>query len=144
MIIHYMGDVNIEHGGYFYSVAELDRNGYADAMRVTPCSDADGPDNVYWLEVLTVNPRDDMRLAYDCIGIEADYIKTLTPFQRKCLIVDACISYGWYDVADVRTVQVGAKMAEHSGRFDPVTPSHVIRANASLFNYAKRYARESF
>jgi hypothetical protein len=49
----YSGDLNIEHGGFFYTLDNFDR-GYVDAVRVTPCSDAGGPDNVFWIECLSV------------------------------------------------------------------------------------------
>ena len=51
--MNYFGDVNIEHGGVFYTLKGY-RDGYVSAVRVTACSDAGGPDNCFWMEHLTL------------------------------------------------------------------------------------------
>lgn len=50
---HYLGDINIEHGGMFYNLATFE-DGHVECWRLQPCSDAGGPDNVYWIEKLSV------------------------------------------------------------------------------------------
>lgn len=70
----YCGDVNIEYGGYFYSAAEW-RRGYADVVRVTPCSDAGAQNNCYWIDELTViipDTPDKLRQTLRCIGMDLD------------------------------------------------------------------------
>lgn len=51
---HYSGDVDIAHGGMFYNMDDIE-NGYADAVRVTAVSDAGGPDNMWWVERISIN-----------------------------------------------------------------------------------------
>jgi hypothetical protein len=51
---HYSGDVDIAYGGMFYSMDDI-AQGYANAVRVTPCADAGGPDNMWWVERITIN-----------------------------------------------------------------------------------------
>src|ERR1700685_3511801 len=45
---HYMGDINLEYGGYFWR--EDGADDYVLCVRVTPCSDAGGPNNLFWIE----------------------------------------------------------------------------------------------
>ena len=52
----YSGDSDPANGGVFYSVNSDDyRNGYIDAIRLQPCSDAGAQDNAFWLEYLTLS-----------------------------------------------------------------------------------------
>ena len=44
----YMGDVNIECGGYYWR--DVGEDDYVEAVQVTPCSDAGGPDNLFYVE----------------------------------------------------------------------------------------------
>jgi hypothetical protein len=50
---YYSGDVNIEHGGMFMQLHEW-ANGFVNVVRVQPCSDAGGPDNMWWVESLSI------------------------------------------------------------------------------------------
>jgi hypothetical protein len=134
---HYSGDVNIEHGGMFYSLANFEF-GYVDAVRVTPCSDAGGPDNVFWVEQLTINVGDAMpfqgvgcsvaerrahRVLHDQETKELDRIERameccgwderlhewlkMSEVQRKHAVVQACADYGYTETDSQETVQVG-------------------------------------
>lgn len=67
---HYQGDVNIEHGGMYYCLDGFDQ-GYAECVRVTPCSNAGGPDNTFWIEQLTVDIGDHALLAFSGVGPDA-------------------------------------------------------------------------
>jgi hypothetical protein len=166
----YSGDLNIEHGGFFYTLDNFDR-GYVDAVRVTPCSDAGGPDNVFWIECLSVlipeqtppkplpgltqeqtdahhelhGTKPEMgKFEYAMAGIGYDsedmwdQWRKFTAAQRRHILVYACESYGLYDLHESETVQVGAVQDEpqnlDGARY---TPDKVLRANASLYNYAR-------
>lgn len=59
----YSGDISIEHGGVFYNLGPFE-DGYVDAVRLQPCSDAGGPDNVFWIEHLTVIIHDGWKHAF--------------------------------------------------------------------------------
>lgn len=140
---YYVGDVNIEHGGYFVHQSDDGRrHGYADVVRVTPCSDAGGPNNCFWVETLTVNIRDrrsdDYRRALDCIGCDLSELPTRA--ARRRAVIDAHIAYGFYDITQSECVQIGRVQDEC--REDSVTPDTVLRGNASLERYARRICSE--
>jgi hypothetical protein len=130
--IFYMGDRNIENGGYFYTLENM-KWGYADVVRVTPCSDAGAADNCYWVESLTVNIREkpeELKRVLDTCGI-TELPKTAA---RKHMLIDAHIAYGAYDTNKSEVVQVGAKQSEFG---EPIHANKVIRGNASLYRYAR-------
>ena len=145
MRIFYSGDVSIEHGGFFYDLSSWDC-GYVSATRVTPCSDAGGPDNQFWVENLTVNLREGAALddVLQCCGMTRETLPKGA--ARRHAIVECHIAYGAYDVEQNEVVQVGAKPDPISaGRpgFDPVRVNVVLRANASLRKYVRRVHIES-
>jgi hypothetical protein len=138
---HYWGDVNPEYGGYFYDSTNFCW-GYSMVVRITPCSDAGGPDNCWWIDVLTVNFPDDDSERYailDACGIE---LRQLTPFQRNCAMVDACLSYGKYDQDSSTMVRIGAPDPFYSGREGPFNPDKILRGNASIRAYAHKLFHE--
>lgn len=134
----YFGDVSIEYGGYFYCLDSW-QYGYVDALRVTPVSDAGGPDNVFWIEGLTVNiPKGDrLRGALDCVGIES--LASLPRATRRHAIVHACIGYGLYDADALATVQVGPDDPFYGGR-ERFEVTHYLRASVNLRKLARRMA----
>jgi len=142
---HYHGDVSIEHGGMFYNLDNA-RYDYAEAWRVTPCSDAGGPDNQFWIEHLTVLIDEDRRAqALACIGVTEDYYRSLTRAMRMHLRVGAAVSCGHYDRVEsptssgCRTVQVGPADPFFGRRagWDPIVCEVRLRGNASLRRYVR-------
>ncbi len=144
---HYSGDVSLRHGGYFYTAGPEERRyGYSSIVRITPCSDAGGPSNQFWVETLTVNMPDDKRLAMalNFCGYSEDWMKGLTEFQRFCRIVDACVAAGHYDPDDLfsmvlpqsQIVQIGHD--EISLGSDTFNADTKLRANTSLRRWIKR------
>lgn len=138
----YQGDVNLEQGGVFFRIEpkEFDNHHYCDAVRVTPCSDAGGPDNVWWVEALTiVIPDDQKRLAgiLDTCGYTLDGLKEMKPSARRQMIADACIVYGSYDSTDTETVQIGP---DEESR-ETMEPTDKLRSNASLDRYVRKFLR---
>ena len=135
--IQYAGDVSIHHGGYFYDF-EGWQNGYVSVTRVQPCSDAGGPDNLFWLESLTVNIRKGVELdsVLSCCGLTRDTLPTGA--ARRHALIDCHVAYGAYDKNQSEVVQVGAKLDACGHGFDPIQPDTVLRGNASLRRYARR------
>lgn len=138
----YSGDVNIEHGGYFYSLKDW-RNGFISVVLVTPCSEASGPDNCFWVQRLTVNLDPERRQsALDCIGVNAEEFGKMARAQRRHVWIDASIAYGHYDQDHSEIIRIGKPDPFYNGREDGFSPSVVLRAGSSLYNYAKRQFRE--
>lgn len=141
---HYSGDINAVHGGYFYNLSEW-HNGYADAVRITPASDAGGPDNVFWVETLTVNIErsdDDIERALQCIGQTLADLKAVSPATRKHILIDAHIAYGHFDICETETVQVGPK-DEFAGRAaDEYRITVNLRAGSDIGRYARKLCSE--
>lgn len=135
----YQGDVDCQQGGFWYRLDNM-QYGYADCVRITPCADAGGPDNQFWIESLTVNIPDDkakLNQALSCCGAIDEY-ETASEKQRQHIAVSCCVAYGFYDQEPSHTVQIGRK-ADHCGAgFDPITPETVLRAGSSLRNYVRR------
>jgi hypothetical protein len=147
----YCGDINLDHGGYYFRAPEW-KYGYADVVRVTPCSDAGGQQNAWWIERLTVNAPDnddDLRQVLAVIGMTLDpkgrIIEEGRPHDAVArnstvyvsCIVDACIAYGRYDIDSSTTVQIG-KIADWDGAREPVEPDVTLRAGTSLERYVRR------
>jgi hypothetical protein len=111
----YSGDMSIENGGYFYNLDNWPN--YVDAWRVTPCSDAGGPDNLFWIEELTVNVDEKLgdtrvRNAFAACGWQDE------KFSRRELrhrIVHAFVAYGYYDQTPSKALMVGTKPDEFWG-----------------------------
>ena len=133
----YSGDVNIENGGYFYSLEGV-KWGYVNAVRVVPCSDAGGPDNCYWIDEMTVNLRkgDKLSAVLQCCGLTEESLPTGA--ARMHAIIDCHVMHGEYDVRQSRAIKIGPD--------DPFFSDHKrkewrnferVRANSSLRRIAR-------
>ena len=137
---HYCGDVNLENGGYFWR--EPDDTGkadYVEAVEVTPCSDAGGPSNLFWITAGSIPLiADREKAALDCCGW-ADRMPQATRAQRRFMQVDAhkCYSGVEADAYGNRVVQLGARR-EPARDCELVDPDTILRANASLKNYVRK------
>lgn len=140
--IFYSGDVNIEHGGYFYDFTGW-QWGYVDVTRVQPCSDAGGPDNQFWVESLTVNVRKGAALeeVLSCCGLTIDTLPKGA--ARRHALVDCHLAYVTYDQEWSEAVQVGAVAEPCGSGFDPVRIDKKLRGNASLYNCARNIHKEA-
>jgi len=135
----YSGDVSIEHGGYFYCLDSW-QWGYVDALRVTPCSDAGGPDNCFWLEEITINIRDSGPELNSVLSVCGLTLETLpTGAARGHALVDCHLSHGTYDMHASTMVQIGPNDPFYSGR-DRFTPDYRLRASVSLTRLARKMA----
>ncbi len=143
---HYTGDKSIEHGGTFYNLDNW-RWGYVVAWRVTPCTDAGGPDNLFWIEELTVNidtKGQKLEAALKCCGwlddLQSEEYKKMTPDRRRHVIFEAFLSYGAYDIESTETVQIGKRSPffnYESRGFDMPKDIKQLRGNTSLRNYVR-------
>ena len=136
---HYQGDVNPENGGFWY---RLDNWGfdYADYVRITPCNDAGGPDNQFWIETGSIHSMDKperVAQALAACGFPDQY-ETATKIQKRHMLACALLEYGFADVDACETVQIG-KQAEHCGAgFDPISPDTVLRGGSDITRYVRR------
>ena len=95
---HYMGDVNLEYGGYFYDPSDL-QYGYANALRITDLDNAAGVNNVVMIERVSIcmmNGRQ-VKSALNCC--DASLYKQQKPgLDRLLYAMDACMCSGLYDL----------------------------------------------
>lgn len=128
----YNGDINIKHGGYFYCIDTLKWD-YVDAVRVTPCSDAGGPDNMFWVERLMIHiQRDEARLRsiLETSGYEGEEI-------TDALLVEAHIADGSHVEVDTsECIRIGPRDPLFNGR-EEFAATHNLRGNTSLRRYAR-------
>lgn len=146
---HYSGDVDIQHGGTFYNMDNWQYD-YVEAVRCVPCSDAGGPDNQFWVEDLTINiphgvtkletDAARVKLIVDC-GMDPDEYAEQTEKQQRHWLVDACLSYGTYDINTTFEVQVGKAIDPFWSGHDFValqgSDLNVLRGNASLRRWVR-------
>jgi len=129
---NYSGDINLCEGGLYWR-----ESGYSDhvyAVRVTPCSDAGGPDNQFWIErgsIFLGNPAH-IASALECSGID----------PAKATRADIVLSVDAYmglDGPDMYMVQIGAR-AETAGPGwgGAGEPDFILRGNASLRRFIRR------
>jgi hypothetical protein len=128
---NYNGDVSLSYGGYFWR--EDGADDYVLVVRVQPCSDAGGPDNLFWIEQGSLYLPDDADKRR-CALAACGWDKEESPC--RAMLVDAFIAYGGIDRD--RTVVVRFGPAQPAGReFGTMEPDVILRANASLKNYVK-------
>lgn len=130
---HYQGDVNIEYGGSFYCLEGLE-DGYAEAVRVYPCSDAGAQDNCWWVDEHTINIPEKQevleRALLYCLGVKPDIA---TPLMQ----VVALHEYGEYYLEGSIIVQIGPDDPYYNG-YDPVEPDIRLRAGTDLEKWVRR------
>jgi hypothetical protein len=94
---YYVGDVNLEYGGFFVNLDNW-RYCYADVLRVTDLDSGCGFTGAVLVERLTVfgwDDREKVKNALRCCGW--DRIPGTAAESRKLALVDALLSYGYYD-----------------------------------------------
>lgn len=126
---HYLGDIDIRHGGFYWQESGYDDHVYC--VRVTPCSDAGGPDNLWHIESGSIYIPQDKPAPLDIIGVEPD---KATRFD----IAYAWFAYRGMDTDSQTFVRIG-KQDEYAGPngWNP-EPDVVLRGNAKLRNYVRR------
>ena len=131
---NYCGDVSICHGGLYWQ--DSGDSDYVNAVKVTPCSDAGGPDNLFWIEKGTIYmPADKADYVLSIVGETKETAKPLD----YVLAFDAYHGiesdlYGTHLV-----VQIG-KTQDEPGRGWGAErePDYILRGNASLRKFVRR------
>ena len=131
---NYCGDVSLAYGGYFWR--EDGADDYVLCVRVQPCSDAGGPDNLFWIEqgsIYMPDEADKRRRALQCCGYENE----VNP--PRAMLVDAFIYYQGIemDCRNGSTVVRFGPPQPANREFGEMKPDVILRANASLKNYVK-------
>lgn len=134
---HFNGDINLRYGGFFWR--EDGSDDYVLAVRVTPCSDAGGADNLFCIENGSIYmPLDPAKRhsALQVCGYEDD------PAPTRSMLVDAFMAYGGVERATFNgevIVRIGKAETLTRDGWNP-EPDTVLRGNASL----EKYVREHF
>jgi hypothetical protein len=140
----YSGDAHVEHGGCWYALDTWKWN-YVDCVVVTPCSDAGGPSNCWWIETLTVNIPEDAAKVHDAMhscGWLPQNLDKLSPAEMRHAIFDACKNYGLYDKVSGHMVRIGGPDQFYKGREGEFNPDKVLRGNSSLDRYVRSVVRK--
>ena len=126
---NYIGDVNVENGGYWWRQERPDDD-FVEAVEVVPESDMGGPDNVFMIFMgsIYLGNEDTLKRAAACCGLEG---KTLTLAEK----VDAVKSYAGMDVDGQHDIQIGP--ADPHGKETELKPCQ-IRGNWKVKNFIKR------
>ena len=130
---NFNGDVNLEYGGFFWR--EDGADDYVLAVRVTPCVDAGGPDNLFHIEQGSIYMPTDpakRKSALACCGYE---METAT----RSMMVDAFMAYGGIERDSMngeQVVQIGQKQELEREGWNP-EPDYVLRGNASLEKFVR-------
>lgn len=143
--IFYTGDINPENGGFFYTLEGV-KFDYVSVLRITPCSDAGGPDNLFWLERLTVNLRNGAelyRLLTDC-GYTVESFATASKAIRRHIAIQAHIYAGAYDQEQSVAVQIGKRdpFFDYRGEWEETRVDVQLRAGTDIGRYARRMFHE--
>ena len=146
MVWHYTGDLNIEHGGAFYSLENWDW-GYAEYVRCTPCSDAGAADNCYWVDKGTVNfnfdkpewVEDKFKSALDCCGMIIEEWRNLSEAAQHHTAFECLLSYGAYEKEDEILVELGQYWYG-----EKIAGAKKLRGNTDLRKYVRRICTKGF
>lgn len=125
----YSGDMNIEEGGLFFR--EDDADDYVLAIRVTPCSDAGGPSNLFHIETGSIYfSPDRLESALDVIGVK----------PADATVADKAIAYCAYHGIDrdsyngERVVRIGDAEEENPNGWNP-EPDDILPEGSKLADY---------
>lgn len=134
----YNGDINLQYGGFWWK--EDGAEDYVLAVRVTPCSDAGGPDNLYCIEQGSIYMPTDPAKRHSALQV-CGYENEEKP--SRDMLVDAFIAYGGIEHSAMNgetVVQIGKRKDTcGNGGWSP-EPDVILRGNASL----ERYVRANF
>ena len=98
---HYLGDVNLEYGGTFYDVSDVE-DGFLCYLTVTDLDSAAGVDNSFLIDRGTVyiDDRDVNRAALACYGYVETIPLCLSVVDYVILLADAVKDYGYANTDD--------------------------------------------
>jgi len=131
---HYHGDVDLRHGGLFWREDGDDEQVWI--VRVIPCSDAGGPDNLFHVQAGHLYLGDDAsmhRAALTCCGSDPEN------FTREELVLAVEAYDGQaFNPDEERVVRIGTPDPFWSGRGENPEPNTVLRSNVSLRKFVTR------
>lgn len=128
---HYMGDRDLECGGFYWR--EDGAEDYVIAVQVTPCSDAGGPDNLFYVEEGPIYLNPDK--AADVLSVIG-----MTPEEAtRADIVYATLAYSGIERDSEAVVRIGKDQSDYcrGGGWNP-EPTDILRGNASLRRWVQR------
>ncbi len=128
----YNGDVGIRHGGYYWRADSNDQNTIY-VVRVTPLSDAGGPDNQFRIETgqVDLSLEDQLTRAREISGIDPENANLDTD-------VDAMISaFGLGDYDESWVLQIGPDDELWDGHGKREEPAQRLPEDSSLRDWIK-------
>ena len=128
---NYDGDVNLAYGGTYWR--EDGADDYVLAVRVTPCSDAGGPDNKWHIESGSIYMPTDRAAPLDIIGVEPANA-TRRDLVSAWLAYSGIDRYTWNGET---VVTIGRNAADDCRGWNPDTDVR-LHGNASLARYVAR------
>lgn len=122
----YIGDINLEYGGYYYRYDVNDKGFpyYAEIVRITDLDSATGANGLTLIEKLTTfdySNKKKIKDSLSCIGLTTNDFKGHKPSDILDTITDAFLSYGYYDPLE-----------------DYITPSQIIIVNDDYDAYSNK------
>lgn len=133
---NYSGDINVEHGGYWWK--EDGSDDYVLAVRLTSCSDAGGPSNLFWIESGSIYLGDKARQdnALSVIGVEPCEA-TRREYVEASLVYYGIEQESWCGQC---VIQIGKpEEAQDSWQWGGVNGvDYQLRGNASLARFIRR------
>ncbi len=143
---NYSGDLNLKHGGFYWR--ESGHTDHVYAVKVTPCSDAGGPDNLFHIEAGSIYmPQEPGKVAsaLSCCGYSLDARGrlldgcggVLTGKRKRWMMVDAWNAYHGLDQDAEYVVRIGPAEETLRDGWSP-EPDTILRSNAKLSNYVRR------
>ena len=129
----YSGDVNLTYGGFYW---RKDKGAdYAEIVRITPCADAGGPDNLFEISSGSVYLPEGKATAdaLACCGAE-----DFPPSDSRD--VESQVAYSGIDSDSSQIVRIGPPSefwADRGGAWNPA-PDTILRSNVNLANYVRR------
>jgi hypothetical protein len=136
---YYGGDGFVDAGGKWISLDGF-KYDYATVVRVTPCEDAGGPENEYWIDQLCVNIPEEGGEKWNAMVRSCNAEEMLDNTEEPCLddedrqliIVECCVMYGYYDTEWTRLLRIGKEEScrSHEYRNADAAPDIQVRGSS--------------
>lgn len=130
----YDGDVDLRHGGAFWTDDGDGQSGQVRVVRILPLSDQGGPDNVFRVEAGTLDVGDGERLvaALESVGMPVDGLGDEVTLADK---VRAVLGHWGLEEDETLVVRIGAVDPYWNGRGPNPEPDRILPGNAHLRNF---------
>jgi hypothetical protein len=127
----YSGDMDLECGGFYWK--DEGDSDFVIAVDIIPCSDAGGPDNLFYVEKGTIYFHPDKYAEYlSTIGMEVEE-------ATRDDLINAAKAYGGIERDSETVIRIGKDQSEdvRAGGWNP-EPDTILRSDASLRKYVER------